>query len=286
MSPSSLPAYLQRLERLALSPQVEFFGPDSVYWRVGRERVLLLGGPAAVLLQLAHPAVAAGVDQHSDFAQDPIGREKRTFEVVYTILFGTTQEALEAVAKTYRLHEEVKGALRETAGKHRRGTRYHANQQDLLLWVYATLVDQALLAYELFVGRLTAEHRRIFYAESKRFAELFGVRPAVLPETLGDFYEYYEETIQRTLAVGAVGMKLKNLLFDLPEYRYLRPISLLCAGGMLPPRVREAYEIPWDAGREALFETFCQAVYRLLPLLPSRLRYVRQYRQARRRLRG
>lgn len=281
----NLPAYLERLEERALGPNVGFFGPSSVYWRVGREQVLLLGGPAAVLLQLAHPAVASGVDQHSDFAQDPIGRQVRTFQVVYKVVFGTTREALEAVAKTYRMHEHVKGKLQETAGKHREGSRYHANRDDLLLWVYATLVDQALLAYELFVGRLTAQQRQTFYAESKLFAELFGVSAAVIPKTLGDFYDYYEKEIEETLAVGKVGMRLKNVLFGLTTYRPLRPVMLLCAGGMLPPRVREAYEIPWDEGRKAAFETFRQAVYRLVPLLPPWLRYVGRYHQARRRLR-
>ena len=78
------------------------FGPDSLTWRVNREGALLLGGGRALLLQVAHPLVAAGVSQHSNYREDPFGRLYRTLDTVTTIVFGSASDAKAVAAREAR----------------------------------------------------------------------------------------------------------------------------------------------------------------------------------------
>ena len=112
------------------------FAADAVIRRVDGEGVLLLGGGRALLMQLAHPAVAAGVSDHSDFRDDPFVRLRRTLDASYAIVFGEADEAAEVAAAVRAVHATVTGP------------GYRADDPALLLWVHATLVDTALRIYE------------------------------------------------------------------------------------------------------------------------------------------
>src|ERR1700704_720385 len=115
---------------------------DSITRRVNRENILLLGGGRALLMQLAHPKVAAGVDDHSDFRPRPIRRLRRTVVMTMAIVFGKRETALAAARSVNQAHGRVQGE------------DYRALDPDLLLWVHATLVDSALVTYEKFVPPL------------------------------------------------------------------------------------------------------------------------------------
>jgi ER-bound oxygenase mpaB/B'/Rubber oxygenase, catalytic domain len=108
------------------------FPEDAVIRRIGNESIVLLGGGRALLMQLAHPKVAAGVADHSGFEADPFGRLRRTLEAVNTIVYGTAEEADRVAKILWAVHERVTGA------------DYRANDPELLLWVNATLIDTAL----------------------------------------------------------------------------------------------------------------------------------------------
>ncbi|HWW54878.1 MAG TPA: oxygenase MpaB family protein, partial [Acidimicrobiales bacterium] len=97
------------------------FPADAVVRRVDAEMVLLLGGGRALLMQLAHPSVAAGVAEHSDFEQDPLSRLRRTLEATYTVVFGTEAQARRVGEALHRVHDRVTGA------------GYQANDPELLL---------------------------------------------------------------------------------------------------------------------------------------------------------
>src|SRR5690348_15205949 len=131
------------------------FPDDSIIRRVNRENVLLLGGGRALLMQLAHPLVAAGVDDHSDFRVRPIRRLRRTVQMVMAIVFGDRETALAAARSVNRVHGRVVG------------DGYRALDPELLLWVHATLVDSSLVTYETFVRRLSDTEREEFYQQSK-----------------------------------------------------------------------------------------------------------------------
>src|SRR5438477_8172854 len=133
---------------------------DSITRRVNRENVLLLGGGRALLMQLAHPKVAAGVDEHSDFRAHPVRRLRRTVRMTMAIVFGDQKTAEAAALAVNRVHGRV------------RGGDYQALDPDRLLWVHATLVDSALVTYERFVQRLSPGDREQLYQESKLLREL------------------------------------------------------------------------------------------------------------------
>ena len=125
------------------------FGPGSMAWRIDGEVLVLAGGTCALLMQLAHPAVAAGVDQHSDFRADPFARLRRTLTSSYAVAFGTASDAEAAIRRVNAIHAAVRGHVPET------GAAYHATDPALLLWVHATLVDTALRVYDRYVAPLT-----------------------------------------------------------------------------------------------------------------------------------
>src|SRR5437867_13172578 len=133
------------------------YGADSMTWRVNREAVLLLGGGRALLLQVAHPLVAAGVAAHSEFHAHPLRRLWRTLDLMLTLVFADGAGALRAVRTIEGVHARVHGVLEAPSGPFPRGTRYEANDPALLLWVYATLVDTALVVYERLVEPLGVE---------------------------------------------------------------------------------------------------------------------------------
>src|SRR6202000_1559661 len=129
-------------------PRAGIFGRASVSWKVNREAALFLGAGRAALLQLAHPWVAVALDQHSNLRNDPLARFHNTFRVVFTMIFGTLEQALAASRYLYQLHTRIGGRLPERAGAFERGSHYQANEIEALRWVYATLAESAVLAYE------------------------------------------------------------------------------------------------------------------------------------------
>src|SRR3712207_7068881 len=93
------------------------FGPQSAVWQVDREALVFLGAGRALLLQLAHPWVAAAIAEHSRTSADPIGRFHRTFGTVFSLAFGTLDQALAAARALHRLHGAVRGRLPEEIGR-------------------------------------------------------------------------------------------------------------------------------------------------------------------------
>src|SRR5271166_3247345 len=122
VSASDLEEALCRLRNASPNPQTGIFGPDSVNWKINRESALFLAAGRAALLQLAHPWVAAAIAQHSRTLQNPIGRFHNTFRVMFTISFGSLEQAFGAARRLYRLHETIRGTLPETAGRFTAGT--------------------------------------------------------------------------------------------------------------------------------------------------------------------
>src|SRR2546421_2127774 len=137
-------------------------------WRVDREAMVLLGsGSRALLLQVAHPKVAAAVAEHSRFRSDPVGRLRDTLDAIYAFAFADTSTAHQVIATITHLHSAVRGATPA-------GEPYAALDPHLLLWVYATLIDSSLVAYETFVAPLAPTDRDRYYAELRAVGPLWG----------------------------------------------------------------------------------------------------------------
>src|SRR4051812_3958499 len=166
-----------------------FFARESAIWRVDREMALLLGGGRALLMQIAHPKIAAGVADHSRFLSDPLGRLRQTMDTMWSIVFDDPPQARASLDRLRHVHQRVKGQVRKP-GTISGGSAYSAQDPELLLWVHATLVDSALVAYDRFVKPLSVAERRRYYRDSKKLGVLMGVPEHMLPATLEEFEHY------------------------------------------------------------------------------------------------
>src|SRR5690348_10764627 len=155
------------------------FAPDSTLRKVVKESLGLFGGGRALLLQLAHPLVAAGVTEHSNFQGDPLRRLHGTLDMMLALCFGTHEEARSVLRAFHGAHHRVHGTLREAAGPFPAGTAYTAHDPALKMWVQATLIDSTMLSYEWFVARLSPAEQEAFYADAQVFARRLGI-PAAL----------------------------------------------------------------------------------------------------------
>lgn len=241
---------------------------------VNRERVLLVGGQRALVMQLAHPLVAAGVADHSDFPARSLERLRRTLDLSLTLIYGTEVEAEAASAGIRAVHERVTG----TAA----GRPYAATDPDLLLWVNATLVDTTLLVYERFVRPLPERDRRRYYLETVDAAELFGIPRAVIPEDLDAFRAYVRGMLEGPdLRATAEGRRLVADVLRPPLPLPLRvptaAIRLLTLA-MLPERIRSMFGLRAGFGARATLATASRASRLVLPVMPAA---VRQFAAAR-----
>lgn len=279
---------LQEVRAGAAGPVEGVFGPDSLFWRINREAIVFLGAGRALLLQLAHPWVAAAIAEHSRAGADPIGRFHRTFGVVYTMAFGSLEAALAAARRLHARHDMITGTMPVEAGPFARGARYRANDGAALRWVFATLIDTAWLVYGLLLPPLGAEERECYYRESHLFAALFGLAAADLPPDWVAFAAYNEAMARSaTLTVTDNARSIAQELL-------LRPGKALHAphwyraltASMLPPRLREGFALPFAEGERMRAERALARIRRLYPRLPPRLRYVAPYHEALARLSG
>ncbi|MHA7280844.1 oxygenase MpaB family protein [Arthrobacter sp. MDT2-2] len=256
------------------------FGPGSAAWRIARERAIFAGGPAALLLQLAHPLVAEGVRAHSGFATDPLQRLRGTLDAVLTVSFGDQAQVRSAADHVARKHRPVRGALPEPTASLPAGTPYSADHPELALWVFSTLVWTAVEVTDAFLRPVPADERDAYYQDMKRMAHLFAVPDAHLPEDYSALERYVEHQVGATLEVGRTArMIARQILTPDPPLlpSPLRPVPSVLAAGVLPPALREAYGLPWRRREQASFAAFRRTARLAAPLLPAPVRYWPHY---------
>jgi uncharacterized protein (DUF2236 family) len=243
------------------------FSPKSVFWRVNREIACGFAAPRAVLMQIAHPLVAAGVAEHSEFRSHRFARLYRTAFAATAITFGSRDFALRAVKMVNQKHKAVHGELKAQAGMFPAGTPYDANDPELKLWVLSTITDSTLLAYEMFVKRLSPNDREQYYQESLVGADLFGIPGNIVPQTYDDFQVY----MNRMMESGAI--QVCDQAMDIRRALFARTPSgiLLFAGSalgiaLLPKRLRQEFGFSWRMEEKRWFQR-----------LPEISRSVRRY---------
>ena len=259
-----------------------FFDPASKIWTVHREMVLLLAGGRALLMQLAHPKVAAGVATHSRFQEDPLGRLYRTMSRMWSIVFDEESQARAALRQVEMVHKRVRGHVPVDEASHG-GAAYDASDQDLLLWVHATLIDSAMIAYNLFVAPLSPSERAAYYNDSKKLAALFGIQENHIPSSVAAFDNY----MSQILASGQIvpGPIARNLAVDVlyPAPWILRPagpLFRLVTAGLLPETLRGGYGLKWNRRRERKLWLAAKTIRALLPVTPSLVRIVPNARKS------
>src|SRR4051812_8397074 len=266
-----------------------YFDDDSMLRRVHRERAVALAGPRALLMQAAHPLAVSGLLAHSTAVDEPYERLARTPEVMSTIRVGSREEADRKTRRGRAMHRQVRGKIRQPAGAYPAGAPYRADQPDLLMWVLFTLVDSALVVYQLYVERLSDAEQEAYWQDYRQVGRLFGLRDRDMPATIEDLRDYKREM----LAGDALHVsdwarrRAREIVLEPPVPLMARPLVEtvnFITIALLPDRVRREYGfsvLPPVFLRRALVAGGAEYVKRaVIPLLPERLRLVPSARRA------
>ena len=304
-------ALTARRDPLTALEAAGLYGPGSAAWARNRDAFLLLGaGPRALLLQLAHPLVAEGVAQHSEFAADPWSRLAGTLRSYLRIIYAGRTAATAEIARLNRLHRAIAGAVDDPGARAATGAAaYEARDPLLSLWVHATLVDSTLAVNEAWRGPLPPGEAARFYAETLPIGQAFGIPTAALPPNLAAFRTWWAGMLgpdgpirvtatARDLAAVILAPPLGPLAGTGPGAvlpARLRPVLSAIpprAGGwllwpavaLLPPSIRAAYGIPWSPGRRAIAAWLVAGWRTWATLLPAAWGTMPQARAAERRM--
>lgn len=252
------------------------FNASDLMWQINREAVLLLAGPRALLMQLAHPLVALGVFHNSRFPHDSIGRLRRTLDAMLGIIFGDREAAETWGNHLARIHARIQGVTPRALTGIPSGSAYNALDPDLLLWVHATLLDSAREAYEAFVRRLSDAEKDRFYRESLRMAPFLRIPEERLPPNWQALAAWMKEletdgTLEVTEEAKMLARDVLWPRLGIPLGPAAAPLRLVTAG-LLPPTLRDGFDLPWSPARERAFALAQTAILRTRRLLPDRIR--------------
>ena len=254
--------------------------PPTVARRVNREIVLLLGWGPAILLQFAHPMVAAGVAEHSSFRAAPVERLRRlrsTLDAMLALTFGTPEQVARAAAGINEIHDRVQGELGAAAGPFPAGAGYSAHDPELLRWVHATMLDLLPRTYRLFVGPLDDRDWDRYCLEASGVAPLLGLPTDYLPASLEQLQTYLRVMLEgdEVVVTPTARMLAQALLwppFPSGSQALLRLVRLT-AVGLLPPGVRRGYGFRWEPRQERALLRSAGAIRLLLGLTPGWLKH-------------
>ena len=246
-----------------------FYGPDSMMWRINREAVLLGAGPAALLLQVAHPLIAEGVAQHSTFEQDPWRRLHGTIRTTMDLVFGDGVHAERAVKRLNTVHAGV------------RGENYRAMDPQLLLWVQATLIVTSVAAYQRWVGPLSGAEIEQFWQEARAVGTRLGIPLSASPADWPALERYWKEMLadDGPVHASATALRLARVIVR-PPFPFvpgpLVDLAALPGMALLPPRLRAEFGISWGTRKAALAGVLSTGVRAWTAVVPRQLRSMPQ----------
>src|SRR6187551_197077 len=249
---------------------------EAVARRLNGERLVVLGWTRAILLQFAHPLIAAGVYDHSGFRRSPLAavqRLRHTVRAMLAISFGSEAERARAIGVIQGIHRRVHGQLREGVGPFPAGTNYSAEDPALVLWVHLTLIESIVLVYERLVRPLTEQDRDDYCIASAAVA--LGAPVSDVPRS----WRALQDSMERIYGSGviAIGSDARPL-----AQAVLRPRGAALAGpvtvlnealtvGLLPSAIRDAYGFRWTRWRARLSGWTMAALRTFRRCLPGRL---------------
>ncbi|MGW1885011.1 oxygenase MpaB family protein [Streptomyces sp. NPDC001970] len=271
--------------------------PGGVLWSLAGDIRGLLMLPAALTMQVAHPAVGAGVDEHSVFRTDPWGRGERSLRSLQLWVYGGDAAAEEG-RRLRQLHRTIQGT--DTHGR-----PYHALSPENYAWVHATGFPVYRHATRYLHRPLTEAQERRLYAEWLRVGRVLGIQDRDMPQTIEEFWPYYRKVLADDLEATVVVRELVATGRPLPPPdRGPLPLRLLLRAfwpvilppflrfrrfvtiGLMPPDARAAIGLPWTDRQERRLRRLGLAVRAVVPVLPERLRYLPLAREARRKARA
>ena len=232
---------------------------------------MLHGAGRALLLQLAHPWVATAIADHSSALTDPIGRFHRTFDVVFTMVFGSLDQALHMSRRLHRRHAKITGKLPDELAA---GGAYIANELSALLWVHGTLVDTAVKAYELVMPALSPEVRERYCAHCRLLGTLFGI-PVEAHRATGQHSERGSMKLLRPTGSPSFPLlKLGRVVLigagRIPVPRWYLDVT----ASLMPERLRAAFDLRFGNSEQRRARRALAALRYSYPILPGRIRHV------------
>ncbi|MBJ7330069.1 MAG: DUF2236 domain-containing protein [Solirubrobacteraceae bacterium] len=255
----------------ALSPR-----PGSPVWKAFNDARMLGTAGYAIMLQVAHPTVGAGVHQYSSFTKDPWGRLFRTLDYVHGTVYGGPELAGQIGARVRNMHKTIKGPLTDGSGE-----RYSAMEPGAFAWVHATLAVGIVYGNEDFGRPMSAGDKQAFWAQWRDVGRLIGVRYRDLPEEWTDFQTYFDGVVRDELVWTPAVPEVLDLVNaptippipGLPRGAWKALNKPLSAGvnivmaGMLPVDLRERLGIRYNRADQAAYRAFCAASKASTPLI-------------------
>ena len=238
---------------------------------IGGDAVLIAGGGRAILLQIADPAVGAGVAAHSDFSSRPLDRLHATLSFCYAQVYGTAAEKAAVARQVNRAHAPVSGDASAAA------PRYSAFDQRLQLWVAATLYDTAAQVHELVFGPLDDAAADELYAEYAVIGTALQMPADLWPENRAAFRSWFDRSVGE-LRVNPTTRAVSRQLLSLGSapiwVRALLPAARLATAGLLPPSLRRPYGFVWTPKQQRRFDRMLRVVRFLWPKVPRSIRHL------------
>jgi len=266
--------------------------PDSPVWQYASDIRMGNVSGYALMLQVAHPTVGAGVAEHSNFREDPFGRLLRTLDYVNGTIYGGPELAGEIGVRVRNMHKTIKGTKSD-------GSRYSALEPDAFAWVHATLAHSIFEGHRVFVAPMSDHEKQAFWRQWMDVGRLVGVRYRDLPDTAADFEEYFDSVVDERLEwTPAIPQVLDTLAGSPPPnvpgmrpglWRLLRaPMGYqvrVATIGLMPDRLRRRLELPFSPRERRAYKGMAAASRAAGPLVRGPLRefgpnYVRWRRQA------
>jgi uncharacterized protein (DUF2236 family) len=215
-----------------------FFGPASVTWRLHADLSAPVAGLRSLLLQALHPLAMAGVDQHSQWRDDPAARFASTAAYVLTTTYGDRATARAAADRVRKIHEWVRGTDPVT------GRPYAAGDPELLIWVHAAQVESGLTAARRYGAPFSDTEADRYVAEMTASAELVGVPPGAAPASVAELDDYFE-AVRPELALSPAAADTAAYLTEMPaiepELTDLWQVLAAASVASLPDWARDLY---------------------------------------------
>lgn len=206
------------------------------------------------------------------------------------MVYGDLDTAMGAARAVHGIHRRIMGEAPEDAGPFAAGSPYRADEPHALLWVHATLWDTSVLCFESVVRPLVAAEKDDYYADTRRFALLFGIPDDVLPTSWEAFAAYNRAMVESdVLTVTSAAREMAGFLFRplAPGSGPLMKRYAETTAWLLPERLASGFGLErGGAAGERRFEATLRTLRRAWPHLPRRLRYLPPYVDARRRIAG
>jgi uncharacterized protein (DUF2236 family) len=247
---------------------------STVARKINREIVVVVGWGRAILLQLAHPLIAAAVSDGSRFhagAGNYVRRAYHTISAMLDLTFGTPEQAQRIVDRINGIHDHVNGRLSAATGIFSAGTPYSARDGRLIVWVHATLVESLILTYEQLIGPLTQTEQEEYAADSAWLARELGAPDHIVPTDTASVSAFMHDMRARgEIAVGDDARRMASALLA-PGIALAAPVfsvSGLITIGMLPDELRRAYGFTWNERRARRFRQVTALVRGTRRLLP------------------